>query len=113
MTFPHCHQLYGGFIKYRLGVILVLTYLKAHSVGSVCGGCGQEPGGDARLDMTRQGEENITNDDLDEGKLGWPQLRKERKKIVLFTHKQHFSHFQISICFTKKKKITTQLMNVS
>ena len=38
---------------------------------------GETPGGDARSNMTRQGEENITNDALDEGKLGWPQLRKE------------------------------------
>lgn len=45
MTFPHCHQLYGGFIKYRLGVILVLTYLKAHSMGSVCRGCERDPRG--------------------------------------------------------------------
>lgn len=80
MTFPHCHQLYGGFIKYGLGVILVLTYLKAPSMGGVCGGCGRDPQGDTRLNMTRQGEENIINDDLDEEKLGWPQLRKEPKK---------------------------------
>lgn len=48
MTFPHCHQLYGGFIKYRLGVILVLTYLKAHSVGSV-EVVGKTPGGGGML----------------------------------------------------------------
>lgn len=44
------------------------------------------------MNMTRQGEENITNDDLEEGKLGWPQLRKETKSRywkadVLFTQK--------------------------
>lgn len=30
------------------------------------------PRGDARVNMTRQGEENITNDDLDERTLSWP-----------------------------------------
>lgn len=35
MTFPHCHQLYQGLIKYRLCAISVLTYLKAGSMGSV------------------------------------------------------------------------------
>lgn len=28
MTFPHCHQLHEGFIKYRLCVILVLAWLR-------------------------------------------------------------------------------------
>lgn len=44
-TFPHCHQLYQGLIKYRLCAVLVLTYLMAHSMGRVHRDHGQNLGG--------------------------------------------------------------------
>lgn len=86
----------------------MLTYLKAPSTGSVCGGCGRDPQGDTRLSMTRQGEENITNDDLDEEKRGWPQLRKETKKIdsgrLTISHKNIFPILNINILSQQQQK---------
>ena len=79
MTFPHCHQLYQGPIKYRLCAILVLTYLKARCMGSVQRGHGQTRG-ENRLNMTRQGEYSNTKDDLDEQNLAGAGYEKKKKK---------------------------------
>lgn len=71
MTFPHCHQLYQGLIKYRLCAILVLTYLMAYSMGRVRRDHGQNlRGGGVGHDKMKEITQRMTL-------MGqaWPALR--------------------------------------
>lgn len=61
MTFPHCHQLYQGLIKYRLCAILVLTYLMAYSMERVRGDHGQNlRGGGVGHDEMKEITQRVT-----------------------------------------------------
>lgn len=84
MTFSHCHQLYQGFIKYRLCAILVLTCLR-FVAWEVCIGVGKaQRGSQVEYDKAREMSKLTQKMTLRENLAGPCYMGKERKMEGLF-----------------------------